>query len=171
MVSVENYPEVEKKVYNKLLQRLKKESTDYSEKILFDAVNLAVGTVHNEEIQAFNIKTKNGESGYCSQCGQCCKEYNIILRLQDIAKLNQAVDLKQNLMKEGDLFKFKDKPCRYQLNDGRCGCYEHRPITCKNHPLTNHEGVPRIIRDPDCDFCVNFFIDKSISLLTGEPFK
>lgn len=141
----------------------------YSEEQVFDAVNTAVNTVHNEEVQAILIKSRNGESGYCSQCGRCCRDYGIILRPEDIYNLSKSVDIVGNITHEGNVYKFKDKPCRYLEKDGRCGCYNNRPITCKNHPLTNPEH-PRILRDPNCDYILNLFYDKTISILTGEPF-
>lgn len=141
----------------------------YSEDDLFNAVDKAVNIVHNEELQAILIKSRNGESGYCSQCGRCCRDYGIILRPEDIYNLSKTVDITDNITHEGDVYKFTEKPCRYLEKDGRCGCYTNRPMTCKNHPLTDPEH-PRVLRDPDCDYILNFFYDKSISLLTGEPF-
>jgi Fe-S-cluster containining protein len=142
----------------------------YNETEIFDAVDTAVNTIHNEEVQAILIKSQNGESGYCSQCGRCCRDYGIILHVEDVVRLNEAVDITGNITSIGGLkYKFIDKPCRYLQKDGRCGCYDNRPMTCQNHPLTNPEH-PRVLRDPNCDYILNFFYDKSISLLTGQPF-
>lgn len=155
---------------NLVFHRVKDFLCDYDSIDVFRAVNTSVNIIHDEEIQAFLIKTHDGESDYCNQCGYCCQAYNINLRVLDVEELSKVTSIHDNLVDNGEFYRFKHKPCKYLLSDGRCRYYNHRPLSCRNHPLTNHDQ-PRIIRDPECNFCIQFFIDKSISLLTKKPFK
>lgn len=149
---------------------VKEKQPNYTSIEIYTAVNKAVNTIHKEEIQAFLIKTKKGESKYCNQCGRCCKDYYIFLSHEDKVRFEKDPYNDKDIISNGmGLWKFKNKPCKYLKSDGKCGCYYNRPISCQNYPLTNLE-YPRVIRDPECMFCVNFFIDKSISILTKEPF-
>ena len=159
-----------KKTFELVLNRVTKEySTTYDEDTIFNAVNKAVNTIHEEEVQAIIIKSRNGESNYCEQCGNCCQEYGIILRPEDIYALSKTVNIVDNITNERGVYKFKEQPCRYLHSDGRCECYTSRPLTCRNHPLTNPEE-PRIIRDPNCEYILRLLSDISISMLTGKPF-
>ena len=156
--------------FKNVLSMFKDKPVDgYNDDELFNAVDLAVNIVHNEELQAILIKSRNGESSYCNQCGRCCRTYGIVLRPEDIYNLSKTVDITDNITHEGMIYKFKEKPCQYLEKDGRCGCYENRPLTCKNHPLTNPEH-PRIIRDPDCNYILHLFYDIAFSMLTKTPF-
>ena len=159
-----------KKMTNIVFHKVKEFMRGYDSLDTFNAVNTAVNTIHNEEIRAFLLKTHAGESDYCNQCGYCCRAYNIQLRQVDVDKLGQVTPIQDNIIKYGEFYRFKQKPCIYLQSDGRCKHYNHRPLSCQNHPLTNTDQ-PRIIRDPECNFCIQFFVDKSISLLTKKPFK
>lgn len=152
---------------------LREYNDKYTDDEIIDASFNSVYGLHKQEVDAILLKQDDGESGYCSQCGYCCQEYNIILRMEDIHKLSQEVDITGNIEKAPNFpgyYRFKEKPCKYLLKDNRCGCYHHRPLTCRNHPLTDMEH-PRVVRESECDYVIHFFIDKAISLLTGEPFK
>lgn len=162
------------KTYEIVSRHMAQEYGDkYSLEDIVVACQTAIYQAHKQEPKAILLKSKKGESGYCSQCGYCCREYNIILRMEDIYKLSKVVDITGNIEPAPNnpgYYRFKTKPCKYLQDNGRCSCYHNRPITCKNHPLTDMDN-PRVIREPNCDYIIQFFIDKSISLLTGEPFK
>jgi Fe-S-cluster containining protein len=158
------------KTFGLVLELVKKDySEDYTDKEMYKAVDKAVNTVHNEEVKAVLITSKQGESKYCNQCGYCCREYGIILRPEDIYNLSKTVDITGNIVHEGMVYRFNERPCRYLESDGRCGCYDSRPLTCRNHPLTSPEQ-PRIIRDPECTYILRLLSDIAVSMLTGEPF-
>lgn len=154
-----------------VFHRVKEKQSNYNEIDVYKAVDKAVNIIHHEEIQAFLIKTKKGESDYCDQCGRCCKEYYIFLSHEDKVRFEKEPYNDPDIISNGSgLWQFKNKPCKYLKDDGRCGCYYDRPQSCRNYPLTDMEQ-PRVVRDPDCMFCVNFFVDKSISILTKKPFE
>ena len=164
-----------KRTLDIIVQRISKDyRPEYSITDIAQACYDSVNRIHPEEVEAILIKSKDGESSYCNQCGKCCRDYYIILRIEDIYKLSKVVDITGNIEKSPDhpdLFRFKTKPCKYILPDRRCSCYNQRPLTCRNHPITDGGGHRRVVRDPECEYILSFFYDKAVSLLTKEPFQ
>ena len=79
----------------------------------------------------------------CTQCGNCCKVIQPILKQADITKLADHLKLtvtefKSRFLKEyedgdKDDFVFTTMPCPF-LENNRCVVYEQRPHVCRSYP-------------------------------------
>ncbi|MFZ4859682.1 MAG: YkgJ family cysteine cluster protein [Desulfuromonadaceae bacterium] len=77
----------------------------------------------------------------CTQCANCCKVIQPILKQADIAILAghlklSVTEIKSRFLTEdgdGQGFVFKTRPCPF-LADNHCTVYEHRPQDCRSYP-------------------------------------
>jgi len=77
----------------------------------------------------------------CTQCGNCCKVVEPILKPADITRLAEAINIppKQfreqylSYCKEEEGFGFKIKSCPF-LEDNHCRQYPQRPAVCRSYP-------------------------------------
>jgi len=93
--------------------------------------------------QAFFPKKKY-ISGYCRQCGECCKDLRLFysgIPLTDINEFNELCAT----YPEYSIFKLKHKSSNGQLvffctnlgKDNKCSDYKNRPDICINYPKVN----------------------------------
>jgi len=93
----------------------------------------------------------------CVRCGWCCKNCNpIIVRPDEVPKLPDTNNL---ILLDDNKFTFKI-PCKYQLNNNKCGIYINRPDSCKLFPLGVKNGTICVQRDINCMFIYKFLLNK-----------
>ena len=83
----------------------------------------------------------------CTQCGNCCRAYEVTLRSKDVHRLAthlnfQTGDFVRAYLKkdfQGE-FVFKQKPCAF-LKKNSCSVYEARPSVCRSYPHFGKAGL------------------------------
>jgi Fe-S-cluster containining protein len=75
----------------------------------------------------------------CTTCGNCCVRLKSSLTVQDIKRLSNTLQLKENefidkytVNEDGDIF-LKNLPCDF-LKDKKCTIYNDRPEDCRSFP-------------------------------------
>ena len=83
----------------------------------------------------------------CMVCANCCKELQVLVDIDDIDKLSQAlrISVRQFTMRyvtrdaeEPNLWVFKNNPCPF-LQHNCCLLYTHRPQRCISYPHLQKE--------------------------------
>ena len=88
--------------------------------------------------------------GYdCCKCANCCKAYNIVLDNDEVKRIASFLDLSESdyvaeylIAADADAddekpYKFKEKPCSFLCDDGRCRIQDCKPDACANYPFTD----------------------------------
>ena len=123
-----------------------------------------IATIHLDTLRvdfdpAFKFRCVDG-------CSKCCTELDIILRDEDIIRIEELgystwefVDY-DKMFYRGDKFvgyALKKRPfddaCPFLDENGKCKIYAHRPLACKLYPflLVKHGNVIDVyVRDTDC---------------------
>lgn len=83
----------------------------------------------------------------CTQCGNCCRAYEVTVRSKDIPRLATHLDLQTNEFVRAYLkkdnqgeFIFKQKPCPF-LKKNSCTVYDARPTVCRSYPHFGKAGL------------------------------
>ena len=87
-------------------------------------------------------------AGYdCCQCNNCCKTYSIALVNDDVKRIAAflkiaEVDFTAEYLIDADVedeepYKFKENPCSFLDNDGRCRIQDCKPDMCRGFPYTD----------------------------------
>ena len=96
----------------------------------------------------------------CTGCGNCCRRTTVMVTDEDVRRLEQGTGLPARefvrFVGESDVELEKRSPwwirvgkrrallalqhrpggaCRFLDEDNRCTVYEHRPVTCREHPF------------------------------------
>ena len=93
------------------------------------------------------------QAGHCLQRGNCC-HYIMIQKANGWwGKLYLLWHTEVNgfflRSKEAQEYAGKEvhvMGCRHLQKDGRCGQYQLRPMVCRNWPIIEHFGTPRVIK-------------------------
>ena len=86
----------------------------------------------------------------CCKCANCCKSFSVFLDNDDVKRIAAHLGLSENdfvakyLIEaepaESDEempYKFKDKPCSFLCDDGRCQIQDCKPGVCSGFPFTD----------------------------------
>ncbi|MDR0490439.1 MAG: YkgJ family cysteine cluster protein [Oscillospiraceae bacterium] len=86
--------------------------------------------------------------GYdCCKCANCCKAYSIVLDNDEVKRTASFLGLSESdfvaeyLIDAGaddeKPYKFKEKPCLFLCDDGRCRIQDCKPDACAGYPFTD----------------------------------
>lgn len=82
----------------------------------------------------------------CLDCGNCCKNLQIVVDERDLSRLSKKLGLSASEMRkkyvaraEDGTLHFKTSPCPFLGEDNACGVYEDRPQACRDFPYL-HAG-------------------------------
>ena len=74
----------------------------------------------------------------CTQCGNCCRGFQVGITPDDLPQLEQVLDQPpEQLLKfdhDGEWAVFHGPPCPFLRPDNLCQIYSHRPEACRIYP-------------------------------------
>jgi len=83
----------------------------------------------------------------CCKCANCCKSYSVFLDNDDVKRIASHLGLSESdfvakylIQAEPDEempYMFKEKPCSFLCNDGRCQIQNSKPDACSAFPFTD----------------------------------
>jgi len=122
-----------KDLYSKTLQRLKKKNSKKIDEQFQDS--------HNEVFNAIN----------CLDCANCCKTTSPIFRDIDIKRISKHFRMKEGefissylKMDEERDYVLKSSPCSFLGSDNKCDIYDVRPLACREYPHTDRKNVHQV---------------------------
>jgi hypothetical protein len=88
----------------------------------------------------------------CSDCGLCCRKTEMLLSRADIRRLERAGHARKefvyvNRQCFAQLRNSRGHCVFYQIDKGRCGVYQCRPLGCRIYPIIYGEKDKVIVDD------------------------
>lgn len=89
----------------------------------------------------------------CLECANCCKTTSPIFTQKDIERLSKHLGMNPGqfqaeylIIDEDEDFVLHTAPCPFlNLDDNKCGVYEHRPKACREYPHTDRKNMLQIL--------------------------
>jgi uncharacterized protein len=98
----------------------------------------------------------------CRECANCCKTCTPILKMLDMRRLAEHLNLKLNVFqrqylaacKEEEGYSFRETPCPF-LHKNLCSVYDQRPNDCRSYPhLYKKDFTFRLLETvTNCSIC------------------
>jgi len=83
----------------------------------------------------------------CCKCANCCRTYDIVLADDEVKRIAAFLnmperDFADKYLVDADTddekpYKFKDSPCAFLFDDGRCRIQDCKPDVCTGFPYTD----------------------------------
>jgi Fe-S-cluster containining protein len=89
----------------------------------------------------------------CLTCGNCCRTTSPIWNDTDIQRVSHLFKMKTSAFLDAYLVQDSDgdwvypkAPCPFlDLEDNKCGIYDHRPKACREYPHTDRKNIMGIL--------------------------